>query len=464
MSASEIKTTRWAAIVAVAAAVVLAALDMTIVAVALPAISADTGATAGAIQWVMLAYFLPMVALSVPVGRWIDRAQSRAVFFLATVGFGAASGLVMMSPNLWTLLASRAVQGTFAAVIGVMGFPIVAAAARPEHRARAMSIILTLIPLASVAGPPIGGLLTELHGWRSVFLINIPAVLLALWLGYRSIPFPSARRPARALPMPDRQLVGETIILATAIGTVLLGFDLLGRNPERWDVPAAFVATGLIAAAMWVRNPASRPVIAFVRNPRLALQITGLVLMTTIVGATYFLVPFFTSAILHLPATKGGLVLLALAAAMAATSPIAGVVADRIGPPPLLLAGAVLTLTGVLALALLGTDPDAVDVAWRLALIGVGQGLFAGPNSAAILAATPQSMAGTAGGVTALFRTLGFTLGPALGALAWSATGAGDVAFRTGATGLVVLATAALIATAAARSTTSRVPAASLPR
>jgi MFS family permease len=264
--------------------------------------------------------------------------------------------------------------------------------------------------------------------------------------------------------MPDRQLVGETIILATAIGTVLLGFDLLGRNPERWDVPAAFVATGLIAAAMWVRNPASRPVIAFVRNPRLALQITGLVLMTTIVGATYFLVPFFTSAILHLPATKSGLVLLALAAAMAATSPIAGVVADRIGPPPLLLAGAVLTLTGVLALALLGTDPHPVDVAWRLALIGVGQGLFAGPNSAAILAATPQSMAGTAGGVTALFRTLGFTLGPALGALAWSATGAGDVAFRTGATGLVVLATAALIATAAARSTTSRVPAASLPR
>jgi MFS family permease len=327
-----------------------------------------------------------------------------------------------------------------------------------------MSIILTLIPLASVAGPPIGGLLTELHGWRSVFLINIPAVLLAVWLGYRSIPFPSAQRPARALPMPDRQLVGETIILAIAIGTVLLGFDLLGRNPERWDVPAAFVATGLIAAAMWVRNPASRPVVAFVRNPRLALQITGLVLMTTIVGATYFLVPFFTSAILHLPATKGGLVLLALAAAMAATSPIAGVVADRFGPPPLLLAGAVLTLTGVLALALLGTDPHPVDVAWRLALIGVGQGLFAGPNSAAILAATPQSMAGTAGGVTALFRTLGFTLGPALGALAWSATGAGDVAFRTGATGLVVLATAALIATAAARSTTSRVPAASLPR
>jgi MFS family permease len=116
------------------------------------------------------------------------------------------------------------------------------------------------------------------------------------------------------------------------------------------------------------------------------------------------------------------------------------------GPLPLLLAGAAATLAGVLGLALLDADPDAVDVAWRLALVGVGQGLFAGPNSAAILAATPRSMAGTAGGVTALFRTLGFSIGPALGALTWSVTGGGGVAFQTGTVTLVVLASGVVVA------------------
>jgi MFS family permease len=446
MNVTELRTTRWAAVAAVAVAVVLASLDMTIVAVALPAIAANLAAAPAVIQWVMLAYFLPMVALSVPVGRWIDRVQTRAAFFLATVGFGVASVLVMVSPNLWMLLASRTIQGVFAAVIGVMGFPIVAASVRPEHRARAMSIILTLIPLAAVAGPPMGGLFTEHYGWRSVFAINIPVALVAAWLGHRSIPGTATPRAANPLQLPDRRLVGEAILLGGAVGTVLLGLDLLGRSPGSWTVPALLAAAGLVATVAWARTPASRSVVAFLRNPQLAMQITGMVFMTTIVGATYFLVPFFTSTVLHLSPSMGGLVLLALAAAMAATSPAAGVVADRMGPLPLLLAGAAATLAGVLGLALLDADPHAVDVAWRLALVGVGQGLFAGPNSAAILAATPRSMAGTAGGVTALFRTLGFSIGPALGALTWSVTGGGGVAFQTGTVTLVVLASGVVVA------------------
>jgi hypothetical protein len=130
-------TTRWGAVVAVGVAIVLAALDMTIVAVALPAIGAELSAPPAVTQWVSLAYFLPMVALAIPVGRWLDRVRIRAAFPLAVVGFAVTSLMITAAPALWAVLAGRVLQGVFGALIGVLGFPVVAAAVRPEQRGRA---------------------------------------------------------------------------------------------------------------------------------------------------------------------------------------------------------------------------------------------------------------------------------------------------------------------------------------
>src|SRR5256885_12164061 len=105
-----------------------------------------------------------------------------------------------------------------------------------------------------------------------------------------------------------------------------------------------------------------------------------------------------------------------MSAAMAVVSPLAGVLADRIGTRPVVIAGVLVILTGTVAMLTVGSGADLLDVALRLAVIGIGNGLFAGPNSAAILAATPAELAGTSSGVTALLRTLGFAIGPAIGA------------------------------------------------
>src|SRR5262249_42678790 len=102
--ATEISRTRWGAVLAVSLAIMLAALDLTIVAPALPLSGAVLAAPPAVTQWVLLAYFLPMTALGIPGGRWMDRAGLRHAFVFAVGGFGVASLLVTVAPTLWLLL------------------------------------------------------------------------------------------------------------------------------------------------------------------------------------------------------------------------------------------------------------------------------------------------------------------------------------------------------------------------
>jgi MFS transporter, DHA2 family, multidrug resistance protein len=424
---------RWDAVLVVCLGVVLMSLDMTIVAVALPAIGAELHAPAAVTQWLLLGYSLPVVALSLPAGRWVDRAGPLPAFRLAVGGFGVASALVALAPEIGTLVAARVVQGCAGALIGVVALPIVADSVRPEHRARAMSIVLTLIPLAGVAGPALGGMLTDMVGWRAVFLVNLPVVAVALALSGRAIP---PVRPGRAgLPLPDRAAMVDTVLLGAGVTALVLGLGLLAEGPVAAPtlvLAAVLAVAAAVATAVWARRPAARPVRALLRTPRIAPSLLALLGVTGGVGAVNLLVPYALAGA-GTSATTTGFVLLVLSAAMAATSPLAGVLADRVGTVPVVLAGTVAGLAG--AAWLLAAPVTPLGLLGPLLLLGVGSGMFAGPNAALILDATPAGMAGTASGLASLGRTLGFTLGPALATLA-------------GAGALTALAALALISAA----------------
>ncbi|MFD0206509.1 MULTISPECIES: MFS transporter [Saccharothrix] len=380
-----LERTRWGAVLAVSSGVVLAALDLTAVAVALPVLGADLGAGPTVTQWVLLAYNLPLIALSLPAGRWLDRAGHLPAFLLSVGGFGATSLLIAIAPNAEVVLAGRGLQGAFGALIGAVTMPIIAANVRPEHRARAMGIVLTLIPLSGVAGPAVGGLLTDLFGWRSVFLVNLPVVAVAVLVGRRGI-----AADGRGLPWPGRRLLVESVVHGARV----------------------------------------------LRRPTLALPLAALPLIVAGVGALNFVVPY---VLVGLPSRTVGLVLLALSAGMAVLSPIAGLIADRYGYRVVALAGSGVILIGTVLLLRAGDDPW--DLAWRLAVIGIGHGLFAGPHAAVLLERTPPELMGTSGGVTTLVRTVGFSVGPAVGA---ALGGFGQtVAVLVAITALGVLLTAA---------------------
>jgi DHA2 family multidrug resistance protein-like MFS transporter len=132
--------TRWPAVAGSALALFMATLDMTIVSVVLPVIGRSLHAAPQHTQWVMLAYFLPAVALAIPAGRWIDHAGPRAAFQVAVLAFGASSALVAAAPALPAMVAARALQGVFAGLIGPVVLAVVATAVLPADRGRALGV------------------------------------------------------------------------------------------------------------------------------------------------------------------------------------------------------------------------------------------------------------------------------------------------------------------------------------
>ena len=440
-----LRRTRWGAVVAVAVATVLVALDMSVVAVVLPDLGGAFDASPSTAQWAVLAYLIPLVALSVPAGRWLDSAGPLPSYLLSVVGFGVASLLIACAPAWWVLLAGRALQGVFGALVGVVAVPVIAGAVREDQRARALGVVLTLIPLGGVVGPALAGVLADAAGWRSIFLVNLPVVAIAVAVGARTVPVRAGDRAG--LPLPDRRMWLETALLAIAVSSAFIALDLAGRPAANPFVALVLVVVGAAAVVGWRRLPVAADVRTLWRQPAFRRPILALPMVTTGVGALNFLVPYLL-ADRDVSTSRIGAVLLAFGVGMAACSPIAGPVADRIGHARVAVLGAVVTLAGTVSLLTADSSAGPGDLAWRLAVVGAGNGLFASPNAAAVMAATPAGLMGLASGVTALLRTFGFALGPALGALVWVTVGAGMPGFRAG---LMVLTVAAVLAVVLSR-------------
>ncbi|MGC5013754.1 MFS transporter [Streptosporangium sp. DT93] len=441
--AGVVERTRWGPVVALGTAMLVVSVEMSLAAVTLPVIGAEMGVGPAATTWVLLAYILPTAALAIPAGRWVDRADVRSVLLLAVTGVGLTSLLAAFAPVFWLLLVARVLQGIAGALVVAVYMPVVGASVRAGQRGRALGYVATIMPLGTMAGASLGGLVAEAYGWRPVFLLKIPLLLVVLWLGHRTVPGGRA-----GLPVPDRSLLREVLVLGGAVTALLLAFD---QVEERVAVALPLVVAALALAVTWGRLPASRPVIALVRRRAYGLPLLSLLLMGSVVGLTLFLLPYLVADVLGRAPGTTGIALLFFVGGMAACSPVGGALADRYRPNVIATVGGVVTLAGTLSMLTLGASAGLVDLAWRLAVIGAGQALFNAPNNAALLAAAPPGMIGTAGGVGATVRTLAFTVGPAATALAWGLAGGGAPGFRAGVIVLAVAQVAGLAALLAAR-------------
>jgi MFS family permease len=410
-----VERTVWPAVVAVGIGVFMASLDMTIIAITLPSIGREFGAQPDVAQWIILAYNLPMIALMLPAGRWLEPVNRRTALVAAVAGFAGASAAAGASGSLGLLLAARAVQGVFGAVLSVAVLAIAGAVVHPSQRGQAMGLIATLGPLGSVVGPALGGLLVAGPGWRWIFLINLPVCLLAIALALRWVPSRGGLRGLSTAILVEAATAGVTALaLMLALQRAAL---------EGWGSPAvvALLAVALAAGLAWTLLPSSRPVVgALGRNGALSGQLFVLLTNATSMGAGYLLTSFFLQGALGMAAAEAGAVMLALPLSIGAAAALGGRAADRFGTRLPSAFGAALILVGGVLLLPLRSDWANFDVVLRLAVVGIGTGLLSGPNQAAILAAAPATLLGTVGGLSGLARTLGFALGPALATALWA--------------------------------------------
>jgi MFS transporter, DHA2 family, multidrug resistance protein len=345
-----------------------------------------------------------------------------------------ASVVTAVATTFWVLLAGRVLQGVAGSLVLAGYMPIVVAAVRPEQRGRAIGYVVTIMTIGGMAGAPLGGLVAGAFGWRAVFLMKLPVVAVALWLGWRSL-----RGDGRGLPLPDRGLVLEAALLGGAITAVLLAFEDL----------AWLVVVAVVLAVWWARLPASRPVLGLVRRRLFGLPLLALALVSTLAGVTFFLVPYHVTDVLGGSPQDVGVALLVFVAGVAALALVSGSLTDRYGPWLVAMGGAVVSAVGLGLLVVPVTS--LADLCLRLAVLGVGQGLFNTAMNTLVMAGAPDGMEGAAGGLSATARMVGTTVGPAVAALAAGLAGGGAAGFRTGVVVLTGVAVAAVVALASGK-------------
>ncbi|MFI0482786.1 MFS transporter [Actinomadura sp. 9N215] len=400
----------WWPVIGGSLVVFMATLDTSIVAVALPAIERDFGIRTSATEWVVLGYLLPLIALTLPAGRWLDRTGPRAALLLAIAGFTLSSLAAGLAPGIGYLVGARAVQGAFAAILFAVIPSITIRAVGPEQAGRASSLFMTLGPLGAVSGPPLGGLIVQAWGWPWIFYINLPVGVLVAVIMLASLPSDALRRP-------DRTFLTETALLGTAAVALLLALSLSASHSPRW---LALALAGVPTLLVWWRTKTSESVRALLRARTAAGPVQAIMLNALVISLAEFLAPFYLQRTLHLSPVATATAILAMPVVLVAFGPLGGLLGDRWGMARTAGAGAAIMTVGALLLVPVDAGWHAADLSWRLAVIGVGTGLFAGPSFAMLMSNVPAHLHGTAGAAQSLARQLGFSLGPALATTVWA--------------------------------------------
>ncbi|WP_228979219.1 MFS transporter [Streptomyces sp. DH12] len=423
---------RWLLVAVAGMLSFVAMLDMNIVNIALAAISESLDVSAATAQWAVLGYQLPVVALLLPVGRWLDGVGTRSALLVSAGGFALCSALAALAPWASWLIAARIAQGAFGAVLFVLMPVLAIRSVRPEARGRAMSVPATLGPLGAVTGPAVGGLLLDHLGWRAVFLVKIPFCLLALFVAWRAMPKDGR---LRAL---DRRALADTVLVASGVTFLLLSLTL-AYDDRAWLLLAL---AALPPLWWWARGPSGRPVTAAISASRSYPAHGAVLALAAAFAAMHYVTALHLQRDSGFSATATGVALLAFPLGMGVAGPVGGRLADRYGARPVAVVGACLTAVGLLLLVPLGDGWSLPDMAWRLALAGVGMGLNGGPTQALVMSSAPRERTATIASTMQLSRSAGFTVGPALATAAWGLGGA-DGGVRAG---LVLAAVAACVA------------------
>jgi len=411
--------------------------------VVLPVIADQFGIAPSLSQWIVIAYILPITALSLPAGRWLDASGRRSAIVFLVGGFSIASLLVAVAPSIGLLLAARVVQGIFGAGVFASTIVLTFEAVRPEHRNRAIAITGAVSPLGAIAGPSLGALMTAAFGWPSVFLVNLVVGALAIAVFLRAMP-----RDAR-VRAPGADVLADAALIGTATAGVLLALSAAPDHGPLWLLCA--VPSAPLGYLWWRRNRDS-PVVRLVRVPGQLGALLALGAVSAAQISAQYLLAFFAQESAGLTVAEAGLALLPLAAGAAVAAPVGGYLADRTSAGRMVGIGLALAAVGVALFLLADPSWGVADIAWRAAVVGVGQGLANGPMVTIAMGFGTRQVLGSASAAQQFVRNFGFVAGPVIATLVWAASGYSEPGMKAAlALGILAFLTGALLLLRSAR-------------
>lgn len=421
----------------------MTALDILIVSTALTAIRTSIGASVEQLEWTVNAYNISFAVLLMPAAAIADRFGRRRIFALGLAVFSVASACCALAPNGGLLIAARAFQGVGAALVLPVSVALITAAFPAERLGRAMGVYSGVTGLATVAGPLIGGAITQAIGWEWIFWLNMPIGLIAIPLVFARIK--ETYGQDRALDLP-----GVVLVTVAVLGLV---WGLVRGNPAGWGSLEVVVAlaVGVVVAVAFVgwelRAPQPMLPMTFFRNRAFAAgNVVTFLLVCELFGSVFLMAQFLQTALGAGPLTSG-LEMIPWTGTMMFVAPIAGSLADKYGVRPVICVGMMLTTIGMGWLALVAhPGMSYAGVVLPLLVIGVGNSSAIPVAGAAVVGSLGPGVAGKASGANGMLREIGGVFGIAILVAVFSAVG-GYLSPQTFTSGFrAAIGTAALIA------------------
>lgn len=407
----------WLSFAAATTGTFMVNLDSSVVNVALPVMQHQFSLSIETLQWVITAYLLVITALLPVTGRLADTLGRRAVFLAGIATFVAGSLFSAMAPTFLVLVLARGFQALGGATIMANVMAIIALVFPLDKRGQALGLIGSVVAAGTLAGPPLGGILTAWLGWRSIFWINLPIGIWGLWGSWRYLPkFPPDAHPS----LKSLDWVGAIWFMLL---TSLLQFGLANWH-RVWGV--ALLLVEVPAVFGFIRFEMQRP------HPLIPMHLFRIRSFSNnlVSGMSYwvlmmfpsFLLPFYLRYELGLGVSLIGLSLVPQALSMVIVSPLGGRWVDhsgvltpgRIGFGLLMLADALFVVIG---------RHTPLWVIWLiLVAVGAGAGLYSTPNNSAVLSSVGPSDTGLASSLLATQRNLGRAVGVSLASILLSLT------------------------------------------
>ena len=391
--------------------------DSTVVSVALPAIADDLGGGLAGQQWTSNAYLVTLGSLLLIGGSLGDLFGERRMFAVGVGGFGVTSVLCAVAPTIEFLVAARALQGVFGALLTPAALAVIVAVFPPEERGRAVGAWTAWGGIGTVLGPLIGGQLVDTASWRWIFAINVPIVVVTMLLTLRVVPA-GRERPADARV----DVVGATLC---ALGLAGVTFGLIEQPLRGFGSPVVLLTLALGAALfagfiVWeARTPHPMLPLGLFKRRNFAAGNVETFAMYGGLGVLFFLLVLFLQQIAGYSALAAGSASLPVTLVMFLLSMRFGMLADRYGPRLFMGVGPLIAAVGLAWFLRLDADVDyLVDLLPGLVLFALGLAMTVAPLTATVLADADERNAGIASGVNnAIARVASLVAIAAVGAL-----------------------------------------------
>lgn len=404
------------AVVAISFALCMSVLDINIVNIVLPTLSHDFEVSPSVITWIMNGYQLAIVISLLSFSSLGEIYGYRRIYLTGIAMFCVTSLICALSTSFWTLTLARIFQGFSASAITSVNTAQLRTIYPRKQIGRGMGINAMVVAISAAAGPSIASGILAVSSWHWLFAINIPLGLAAFILGRKYLP----RKEERS-----RRKFDIKSALANALTFGLLIYTMDGfAHHERMDYIAIQIVILMIIGIYYVRRQLGQT------SPLLPLDLLKIPIFTLsiITSICSFIaqmlamisLPFFLQNTLGHNEVMTGLLLTPWPIATLITAPAAGYMIERVHPGILGSIGMVIFGAGLFSLSTLDAGSTDIGIIWRLAICGMGFGLFQTPNNSTIISSAPTNRSGGASGMLGMARLLGQTFGTTLVALLFS--------------------------------------------